>query len=156
MSDQLSIDPHTKARTTDPWTAHNAADAMAKMGKAGSQRRRLLAAFARLLEATSEEAAEDAPGVSLMSEYSTRCSELQRLELIEPTGQKRIGAAGVARDVYGITDRGLEVVAGGLNYRLVDQGHDDNGARTAPPAVCPVAVPLIDQTDIRTYGWEPS
>ncbi len=42
-------------------------------------------------------------------------------------------------------------------YRLVDQGHDDNGARTqSPPATRPVAVPLIDQTDIRSYGWEPS
>ncbi len=43
-------------------------------------------------------------------------------------------------------------------YRLVDQGHEDNGARDGsdPLAARPLAVPLIDQTDIRSYGWEPS
>ncbi len=36
-----------------------------------------------------------------------------------------------------------------MNYdRLLDQGHDDNGARTkSPPSTRPVAVPLIEQTD---------
>ncbi len=33
-------------------------------------------------------------------------------------------------------------------YRLLDQGHEDSGARTqSPPATRPVAVPLIEQTD---------
>lgn len=111
--DPLEIDPMAKARASDPWTAHNAAQAAAAMGKAKNQRWKLLHVFASTRGdngLTSEEAAEIHPEVSLTSEYSTRCSELQRLGLIAPTGETRKGKAGVQRDVYLITDRGMEVV----------------------------------------------
>jgi hypothetical protein len=109
----LDISPSTKARRDDPWTAHNAADAVAKMGRAKNQRWQLLQVFASAIGAdglTSEEAATLAPGVNIRSEYSTRCSELQRLGMLRPTGRTRKGEAGVERDVYIITDRGVEAV----------------------------------------------
>lgn len=109
----LDIDPSSKARADDPWTAHNAAEAVAKMGRAKNQRWQLLQVFASSLGAeglTSEEAATLAPGVEIRSEYSTRCSELQRLGMLRPTGRTRKGAAGVERDVYIITDRGWEAM----------------------------------------------
>lgn len=109
----LDVDPSTKARADDPWTSHNAADAVAKMGKAKNQRWQLLYVFASTLGdegLTSEEAATFAPGVDIRSEYSTRCSELQRLGMLRATGKTRKGMAGVERDVYKITDRGMEAI----------------------------------------------
>jgi hypothetical protein len=111
--ESLDIDPSIKARASDPWTAHNAAEAVAKMGRSKNQRWQLLRVFASSLGEeglTSEEAASFAAGVSLRSEYSTRCSELQRLGMLRRTGRTRKGEAGVERDVYIVTDRGLEAM----------------------------------------------
>lgn len=113
--DQLSIDDALNdipgARNTDPDTSHAAA-AEIKV-KAGSQRARLLAAFAgfgqwRIEGLTDEEAMRIAQGVSPTSEYSKRCSELREGGFIEPTGETRPGAAGPQRIVSRITDKGRQ------------------------------------------------
>ena len=113
MDSSLDVDPATKARKTDPWTAHNAAEAVAKLGRAKNQRWQLLQTYASSAGdkgLTSEQAMRLAPGVLPSSEYATRCSELQRLGLIAPTGKKRKGSSGMPRDVYLITERGLEAI----------------------------------------------
>lgn len=104
-----------KARRTDPHTSQLAADTI-KI-KAGSQRARLLIAFADHAPAglTDEEAAL-AAGIPLTSEYATRCSELRNAALIGqcfehtdtgPTPATRISSSGLARIVSAITDDGL-------------------------------------------------
>lgn len=98
------------SRRSDPGTSHNAATAIKV--KAGTQRAKLLLAFrdaptTRLQgDLTDEEAMEDAEGVSPVSEYAKRCSELRDAGLIEPTGETRKGASGVDRIVSVITDAG--------------------------------------------------
>lgn len=81
--------------------------------RAGTQRARLLAAFA-LPEAadglTDEEAADLADGVPYRSEFAKRCSELRAAALIVPTGVTRKGVAGLERIVSQITDQGHATV----------------------------------------------
>lgn len=108
------------SRTTDPATSHAAAREI-KI-KAGSQRARLLQAFAEEPEfrramgwadldgMTDEEAMEAAKGVYERSEYSKRCSELREAGYIEPTGETRTGSSGLQRIVSRITDKGRRAV----------------------------------------------
>ena len=96
-----------KARATDPATSHDAAESARLSVRTGSQRAKLLAAFCEAGAAglTHEEAAL-AAGISLASEYSTRCSELFNAEYIASTGEKRVGLRGLDRAVFRITDAG--------------------------------------------------
>lgn len=95
------------SRNTDPETSHAAAKKI--VIKAGTQRAYLLKAFSLLPDATDEEAMEIAyPMVLRGSEYSKRCSELREAGFIEPTGDTRIGSAGVDRIVSRITQKGLD------------------------------------------------
>lgn len=98
------------SRNTDPGTSHAATTAITV--KANTQRARLLVAFSALADATDEEAMEKAEGVSPMSEFAKRCSELRDGGLIETTGEARTGSSGVPRIVSRITDAGRAVVAG--------------------------------------------
>lgn len=99
-----------QARRDDPLTSHLAA-ALIK-SKATSARIRLLNAFyiARYTKGLTDEEAADAAGLSLRSEYATRCSELRRGGLLVPTGDTRLGDSGSARIVSSITDAGVAVM----------------------------------------------
>lgn len=97
------------ARNTDPGTSHAATASV--VIKAGNQRTILLGAFAGTLAAdrgglTDEEAMETSEGVSPLSEFAKRCSELRDAGLIEPTGETRPGQSGVHRIVSRITEAG--------------------------------------------------
>lgn len=93
------------ARNTDPVTSHAGAEDVKV--RAGSQRAKMLNAFAYLVEATDEEAMERAPGISLRSCWWKRASELRQGGYIEDTGETRIGSQGSARMVSRITSKGI-------------------------------------------------
>jgi hypothetical protein len=101
------------SRNTDPGTSHAAARSVSV--RAGTQRAKLLLTFyvdGQLAEKpglTDEEAMEMSEGVSPVSEFAKRCSELRDAGLIEPTGETRKGNAGVDRIVSAITDKGRTV-----------------------------------------------
>lgn len=100
-----------QARHSDPDTSKLAAQMM--KARATSARVLLLGAFYAQRESdglTDEEAAALAD-VSLTSEYATRCSELRRGGLIEPTGATREGHAGARREVSRITQLGSLIMA---------------------------------------------
>jgi hypothetical protein len=103
------FDPQPKARASDPATSHDAAESARLNVRTGSQRRKLLDAFACHGDAglTHEQAARIA-GISLASEYATRCSELLNAGYLEATGEKRVGASGLDRAVFRITDTGRQ------------------------------------------------
>lgn len=103
-------------RRTDPSTSTPKGPVIVR---ANTQRHRLLAAFGRAADGlypslgdalTDEEAAHRAAEVSMSSEYAKRCSELREAGLIAPTGDTREGAAGAARIVSRITERGAMVL----------------------------------------------
>lgn len=98
-----------KARAADPETAHNAAESARLSIRTGSQRALLLAAFKGGTDGLTAEEAAWAAGVSLTSEYATRCSELLNAGYLEPTGEKRTGASGLDRAVLRITDKGKQI-----------------------------------------------
>lgn len=107
--DQLSIDDALgdviPSRTTDPVTSHAAAKEIRV--KAGSQRAYLLHCFWNFPGGlTDEEAMRCSHGVSAMSEFSKRCSELREGGFIEATGETRAGSAGPQRIVSRITAKG--------------------------------------------------
>ena len=95
------------SRATDPATSHAAEP---DRWRTGSQAIRLLQAFAALIDATDEEAMEQAIGVSPLSEYAKRCSELREAGLIEPTIYTRPGYSGRERMVSTITEAGARVL----------------------------------------------
>jgi hypothetical protein len=107
------------ARNTDPETSHKATRAI--LVRAGSQRTRLLAGFAAFGEdgATDEEAMEAAEGVSPLSEYAKRASELREGGYVEvclyagtSSQVTRKGGSGLDRIVSRITEKGTAALAG--------------------------------------------
>lgn len=106
----LQVGRTIPARASDPGTSRAATAAVTI--RAGTQRTRLLQAFAALPDATDEEAMEHAEGVSPVSEFAKRCSELRDAGLIETTGQTRPGGAGVDRIVSRVTDAGRAALEG--------------------------------------------
>jgi hypothetical protein len=95
-----------KARTTDPETSHIAAK---KVRKSSAKMRLLLAHAAHPHGLTDREAAL-AAGLSLASEYATRCSELMRHGWIRPTSDTRPDPeTGMQRIVRVITPAGEAV-----------------------------------------------
>jgi hypothetical protein len=97
------------ARASDPATSHDAAESARINVRTGSQRRKLLDAFKEAGDAgLTHEQAATAAGISLSSEYSTRCSELSNAKYLEATGEKRVGLRGLDRAVFRITDAGRE------------------------------------------------
>ena len=95
-----------KARASDPATSHDAAESARLNVRTGSQRRKLLDAFKAAPYGLTHEEAAMAAGISLASEYSTRCSELSNAKYLEATGEKRVGSRGLDRAVFRITDAG--------------------------------------------------
>jgi hypothetical protein len=66
----------------------------------------LLDAFKDAPQGLTHEQAAMAAGISLASEYSTRCSELSNAKYLEATGEKRVGSRGLDRAVFRITNAG--------------------------------------------------
>jgi hypothetical protein len=96
----------SKARASDPATSHDAAESARLNVRTGSQRRKLLDAFKDAPNGLTHEQAAMAAGISLASEYSTRCSELSNAKYLEATGEKRVGSRGLDRAVFRITNAG--------------------------------------------------
>lgn len=98
------------ARTTDPRTSHGHwnPDTM----RPGTQAHRLLQTFGRYPDdgLTDEQAMERSEGVSPLSEYAKRCSDLRTAGLIHDTGRDRKGGSGLDRIVSEITDKGRAVL----------------------------------------------
>lgn len=95
-----------KARADDLKTSKMAADFV--KAKATTARVRLMQAHAANPQGLTDEEAARWAGVSLVSEYATRCSELVRAGLLADTEDTRIGSSGAARVVRRITDLGVE------------------------------------------------
>lgn len=98
------IESTPTARVTDPPTSHMAS-MQVRMRAQGSKAALLLAHYDAGRDLTDEEAA-DLAGVSLSSEYATRCSELRNLGFLDETGREREGRAGMARMTSVITVAG--------------------------------------------------
>lgn len=97
-----------QARRSDPATSHTAASLV----RPGSARARLLEAhYGHPAGMTDEEAAQ-AAGLSMSSEYATRCSELMRAGYLRDTNEARTGSSGMARVVREITPYGMAVYRG--------------------------------------------
>lgn len=97
-----------QARVSDPPTSHEAAKLVT--ARATTARVLLLKAHGQhRLGLTDEEAAVMA-GLSLMSEYATRCSELMRAGVLVDTTKTREGSSGAKRVVRQITQMGVRVL----------------------------------------------
>jgi hypothetical protein len=97
------------ARSTDPGTSGRAAHDV--LGREGSQRHKLLLAFATGPAMTADEAMRRA-GVSERSCYWKRISELREAGLIEKTGAERPGEQGSSQIVSQITEAGRAALRG--------------------------------------------
>ena len=98
------LDGPGQARDDDLATAKAAAGWV----RPGSARRLLLETHRGHPQGLTDEEAAEASGISLTSEYATRCSELQRRGLLENTNGTRAGRSGPARVVRRITRLGLQ------------------------------------------------
>lgn len=106
----LTTEGGPTARTTDPRTSHQwNPNGM----RVGTQAHRLLQTFGRWPDdgLTDEQAMEKSEGVSPLSEYAKRCSDLRTAGLIRDTQRDRKGASGLDRIVSEITDKGRAVLA---------------------------------------------
>lgn len=95
-----------QARHSDPETAKEAALRV----RPGSARYRLLEAHSEHPDGLTDEEAAAVAGLSLTSEYATRCSELVRAGLLKDTSRVRTGSSGMARLVRQITPEGLDAI----------------------------------------------
>lgn len=93
---------HGQARRTDPPTSQEAAERI----RPKSARWQLLAAHLADPDGLTDEEAADSAGLSLRSEYATRCSELMRAGYLRDTEATRTGASGMKRQVRVITEQG--------------------------------------------------
>ena len=100
------MDDHGQARHTDPQTSKDAASLV----RPGTMRAKLLEAHSWNQKGLTDEEAAEVSGLSLTSEYATRCSELLRAGLLEDAGFTRTGASGMARMVRRITPEGKRVI----------------------------------------------
>lgn len=96
-----------QARRSDPVTSHEAALKV----RPGSARAALLQAHVHAPDGLTDEEACEAAGLSLASEYATRCSELMRAGLLRDTTWTRTGSSGMQRLVRTITDEGRRVAS---------------------------------------------
>jgi hypothetical protein len=97
---------HGQARASDLPTAKAAAAQV----KPGGARYALLIAHLSDLEGMTDEEAAIRAGLSLTSEYATRCSELARAGYLHDTTLTRVGRSGVRRVVRSITDLGIDLM----------------------------------------------
>lgn len=106
----LTTEGGPTARPSDPRTSQKwNPDTM----RPGTQSHRLLETFGRWPDdgLTDEQAMEKAEGVSPLSEYAKRCSDLRTAQLIVDTGKDRKGGSGLDRIVCRITPKGQAVLA---------------------------------------------
>jgi hypothetical protein len=106
----LTTEAGPTARTTDPRTSHQW---NGEKMRPGTQAHRLLQTFGRWPDdgLTDEQAMEKSDGVSPLSEYAKRCSDLRSAGLIRDTGRDRKGGSGLDRIVSEITEKGKAVLA---------------------------------------------
>ena len=97
------------ARNTDPGTSHAAAEAV-RFNAQTAKGKLLRAHYETDREDLTDEEAAKLAGLSLTSEYATRCSELRNLGLLVETGDERRGRAGMARIASRITQHGIDYV----------------------------------------------
>ena len=97
-----------QARRSDPKTSIEAAKLIT--AHAGTARVRLLVAHYDHPNGLTDEEACEYAGLSLASEYATRCSELMRCDLLRDTGDVRNSASGANRMVRRITGYGKDIV----------------------------------------------
>lgn len=122
---------HGQARHSDPWTSKAAAEIV----RPGSQRYLLLEAHSRTPGGMTDEEAAIEAGISLSSEYATRCSELVRAGMLVDTGHSREGRSGMARMIRDITQKGTAAL--GISWSEAPR----SPGRYVPPAgdpECPV------------------
>lgn len=98
-----------QARASDPQTSKDAARFI--RARATSARVVLLEAHEAFPEGLTDEEAATRAGLSLSSEYATRCSELMRLGYLTPTGDTRRAGTGAQRRVLRITPAGAAALA---------------------------------------------
>jgi hypothetical protein len=101
------LEERGQARSSDPPTSHAAAFHV----RPGSARFALLSAHLDYPAGLTDEEAAVLGGLSLRSEYATRCSELERAGFLEPSTITRTGDSGLPRMVRRITDLGRHAVA---------------------------------------------
>ncbi len=105
MTDNMTLslwEAPGQSRAGDPSTSQTAALSV----RPGSARYALLRAHLDHPHGLTDEEAAEFAGLSLRSEYATRCSELSRSGLLEDTGETRPGDSGLARIVRRITTNG--------------------------------------------------
>jgi hypothetical protein len=90
-------------RSSDPQTSH---EAWQRIKPKSARAKLLLAHFQNPAGLTDPEAAQLA-GLSMTSEYATRCSELTAMGLLRSTDESRVSETGASRLVRVITERGL-------------------------------------------------
>lgn len=105
MNQQTTLFDHGQARRSDPSTSHEAA----RKVRTGTAKRKLLEVHARYPNGLTDEEAARLAGLSLTSEYATRCSELMRAGYLVDTEATRLGESGMHRIIRRITDEGLAV-----------------------------------------------
>jgi hypothetical protein len=93
-------------RNTDPETSRQATVNLTV--RAGSQRHRLLHAYATAVWGLTDEEAGNATGLTDMPRccYWKRCSELRQAGYIQPAGRTRASTAGEQQQVCEITEAG--------------------------------------------------
>lgn len=95
------------ARSTDPQTSRDAA--LLINAKATTARVQLLKVHVENPRGLTDEEAATLAGLSLLSEYSTRCSELKRMGVLLDSGTTREGQTGVHRLVRMVSDYGVKI-----------------------------------------------
>ena len=107
LCDRCSVVVKKMHRRTDPPTSE--AGAKVVLLRAGTQRHRLLTAYADGSELTADEAMRKS-GVSERSCYWKRISELREGGFIETTGEERAAESGAVQMVCRITVKGQDAI----------------------------------------------
>jgi hypothetical protein len=111
MSNDFPFELASFVRHTDPPTSQEAAASRDNRIRWGSQRHKLLSAFADAPDMTDEQAGKATGLYALRACYWKRCGELRELGLIEDTGRTRTSECGHEVIVSTITQKGLAALA---------------------------------------------
>ena len=111
MSNDFPFELASFVRNTDPPTSQEAAASRDNRIRWGSQRHKLLAAFADAPDLTDEEAGKTTGLYASRACYWKRCGELRELGLIKQAGQTRTSACGHEVLVCYISSRGRAALA---------------------------------------------
>jgi hypothetical protein len=111
MSNDFPFELASFVRNTDPPTSQEAAASRDNRIRWGSQRHKLLAAFAEASDMTDEEAGKITGLYAARACYWKRCGELRDLGLLHDTGRTRTSDCGHEVIVSIITPNGLAALA---------------------------------------------